>query len=73
MAANMIAFQSSLDGFDEVPVSRNRSVFRQLTEILQVFAKAGYEVLGSIEYKNRRYEGEYRLVSSKEEVIVQVH
>ena len=68
-----IAFQSSLDGFDQVPVSRNRSVFRQLTEILQAFAKSGYEILGNIEYKDRQYHGEYRLISSKEEVIVQVH
>ena len=37
------------------------------------FAKSGYEILGGIEYQDRKYEGEYRMISSKEEVIVQVH
>ena len=71
--ATIIEFYSTLDGHDQVPVSRNRSVFRQLTEILQAFAKQGYEILGGIEYQDRKYEGEYRMISSKEEVIVQVH
>lgn len=71
--ATAIEFYSSLDGYDQVPVSRNRSVFRQLNEILQVFLKQGYQILGSIEYCDRKFEGEYRLISSKEEVIVQVH
>jgi len=71
--ATAIEFYSSLDGYDQVPVSRNRSVFRQLREILEVFAKQGYQVLGGIEYQDRRFKGEYRLISSKEEVVVQVH
>lgn len=71
--ANMIEFYSTLEGYDQIPVSSNRSVFRQLREILEVFAKQGYEILGGIEYQDRKFNGEYRLVSSKEEVIVQVH
>lgn len=30
--ANLIEFYSTLDGYDQVPVSRNRSVFRQLVD-----------------------------------------
>ena len=71
--ATAIEFYSTIDGYDQVPVSRNRSVFRQLREIIEVFAKQGYEILGGIEYQDRKYEGEYRMISSKEEVIVQVH
>ena len=71
--ATFIEFYSTLDGHDQIPVSRNRSVFRQLNEILQVFLKQGYQILGSIEYCDRKFEGEYRLISSEEEVIVQVH
>lgn len=71
--ATTIEFYSTLDGYDQVPVSRNRSVFRQLREIIEVFAKQGYEVLGGIEYCDRKFNGEYRLVSAVEEVIVQVH
>ena len=71
--ANLIEFYSTLDGYDQIQVSRNRSVFRQLREIIEVFAKAGYEILGNIEYQDCQFKGEYRLISSKEEVIVQVH
>lgn len=71
--ATAIEFYSSLDGYDQVPVSRNRSVFRQLREILEVFAKQGYQILGCIEYQDRKFNGEYRLISSEEEVTVHVH
>jgi hypothetical protein len=71
--ANLIEFYSTLDGYDQVQVSRNRSVFMQLREIIEVFAKAGYEILGNIEYQDRQFKGEYRMISSKEEVVVQVH
>lgn len=71
--ATAIEFISKLDGRDEVPLSRNRNVFRQLREILEAFQEIGYRVFGDIYYQDEKFEGEYRLVSSKDEIIVSIH
>jgi hypothetical protein len=67
------SFYSDVDGYDEVPVSPKRSVFRQLRDVVETFLREGYEVIGGIEYMNRRYEGQYEFIGRGERVLMEVH
>jgi len=71
--ATYIEYNSTLDGKDIVALSRDRSVWSQLNDILRVFKRKGYQVFGSIDYIDREYNGEYRLVSSSEECTLSIH
>lgn len=71
--ATYIEYNSTLDGKDFVAISRSRSVWSQINDILRVFKRKGYQVFGEIEYLDRDYKGEYRLVSHDEECTLSIH
>lgn len=71
--ATTIEFISKLDGRDEVPLSQNRSPFKQLKDIFYEFEKIGYRVFGKIYYQDEKFEGQCVLVSKNDEIIVSIH
>ena len=71
--ATYIEYNSTLDGKDIVALSRDRSVWSQLNDILRAFKRKGYQVFGGIDYMDREYNGEYRLVGHDEECTLSIH
>jgi hypothetical protein len=71
-ATRSIRFYSRLDGYDEVPVPPGQSIFTKIKEIVAAFTKAGYEAVGSIEFTDRQFKGQYCFVGTNDEVLMEV-